>query len=1154
MSNNEQPQEQHPNGANANNNQRERRQRRQRGRRVQEDMERLSIHDDMEVDDNNNEQHDNSDPQREEAATSDQQQTSNSNQEREEITITKNTNDSPLAAALNTLHKLKMQADHKDALFQETVINDKPQEEQANAMRAAESAQEKVDMYRRLCSKKYPLHPQFQMQPNTLDVISNTEQDGKQKDSHIVPKELPALQIVGNEKWNPMRKMHLSTEMFLRAFVKELQSCGLKPEDHWQRLMPKCLDDTQSLWLDDIMRENPDYTWADIRQAFIDKFDTPEQKLISMEVVLHMRQKPDEDIRTYTKRFVQRSIETGLDKYHVPMIVALLSSLQNKHVIYNLVSTKFGSSFIKQSLETIAHYISGLHVQSNNSMITNKRMHEGSSTHDRSPVKRPRSPYCSYCGRLRENSDHRCNEYLISMGRKPLPHLPKAKQMVNRSAAIVNDDDVYDGLPCKSHIKKQTECDEMLIPVTIEGQRIHALLDDGATFSSVSNKFCQITGIKIIPIHGYIQLASMQSKIKRIGITELLDLWYNGRHIQHSFEVMDLARNKQASIGKDLFNAFRIGYTGLAHTWDDALEQNEENEFDDTHTPPNVPACGAQEYATFMQAIQPSLDRNAQIPSNTFCDLDEAIITIPTPPEAYCHRRQYTIPYNLQPVVQEAIDKWLADYTITIVPANADNRWNNPITLAPKKDDQGRKTGYRPCLDPRLINQYLKDDNYPIPLISTIFDKLQGAIVYTTLDLASAFHRFPIHPDDQHKTAFTGPDGTRYMFKGCPFGLKPISSKFQRVMDLLFRDLPYVTTFVDDIIIYSRTLEAHTQHVIYVVNRLTDANLILQPKKCFFMQACVHLLGFYVNQHGHKPDPRKVTNAQQWPIPQTARDVQAYLGFINYFRDYIPYIADITNPLNELRNTPDIHAHWNDSHTHAFNTLKYALLNAPLLSFPNMQKRFHVATDASNVGIAAVLYQKHDNKKHIISYMARALTKSERNYMVTKKELRAIIFAFNKFHKYLWGNRFTLYTDHKALTYLHQQKDLNSMLTNWFDTIYQYNFDIVHIAGRLNGMSDSLSRLFHCGTRSEGGSKDTNNKDIYDDYQGNIPEKINRAASIIKDNTVEPPQEERQQILRNAHLLGHFGANAIIQTIHNNGLHWEHLKKDATDMVMSCPP
>ncbi|HYT44041.1 MAG TPA: reverse transcriptase family protein, partial [Methylomirabilota bacterium] len=161
-------------------------------------------------------------------------------------------------------------------------------------------------------------------------------------------------------------------------------------------------------------------------------------------------------------------------------------------------------------------------------------------------------------------------------------------------------------------------------------------------------------------------------------------------------------------------------------------------------------------------------------------------------------------------LVDEAVANWLKDGTITRAPVNTS--WNSPLTLADKKDAHGNKTGKRPCLDPRHINRLLPDDKYPLPLIREIFHSLKGSTVFTTLDLKSAFHRFQIHEEDQHKTTFTH-NGLQYMFQGCPFGLKPLSAKFQRVMALLFQDTPFVQTFVDDIIIHSANMTEHLQHV-----------------------------------------------------------------------------------------------------------------------------------------------------------------------------------------------------------------------------------------------------------------------------------------------------------------------------------------------------
>ncbi|SAM02985.1 hypothetical protein [Absidia glauca] len=202
----------------------------------------------------------------------------------------------------------------------------------------------------------------------------------------------------------------------------------------------------------------------------------------------------------------------------------------------------------------------------------------------------------------------------------------------------------------------------------------------------------------------------------------------------------------------------------------------------------------------------------------------DAVVRLDTPPDAQGFRIQYKILETLIPKVRETVEKWLADGVIERVPSNTDNRWNSPLTLAPKKDSTGKYTDKRPCLDPRHINKYLKADRFPLPNINDIFKKFANAEVYTTLDLTNAFHRFPILPEHRHKTAFTDPDGRQFMFVGCPFGLTPISSKFQRVMTTLFTQPPFqsfVATFVDDIVIYSRRYEEHVKHTQLVIDELT---------------------------------------------------------------------------------------------------------------------------------------------------------------------------------------------------------------------------------------------------------------------------------------------------------------------------------------------
>ncbi|KAJ8651915.1 hypothetical protein O0I10_012523 [Lichtheimia ornata] len=267
------------------------------------------------------------------------------------------------------------------------------------------------------------------------------------------------------------------------------------------------------------------------------------------------------------------------------------------------------------------------------------------------------------------------------------------------------------------------------------------------------------------------------------------------------------------------------------------------------------------------------------------------------------------------------------------------------------------------------------------------------------------------------------------MFRGCPFGLKPISSKFQGVMDIVFKPMSdFVLCFVDDIVIFSATMEEHIEHVARAIKALTKVNLILNADKCHFAQKAVSLLGFCVSEAGCTLDPRKLTNIQSWPIPKTGKDIQRFMGVVNYFREHVPKISTLTAPLDELRNVDKLDDEWTDEHADAFIAIQKILTNTPILRYPNMAYPFSMATDASNVGIGAVLYQVIDGETRHISFMARALSKSERNYSTTKRELLAVVYALEKFHTYLWGNHFTLYTDHRALTYLHTQRVANAMM------------------------------------------------------------------------------------------------------------------------------
>ncbi|SAL96276.1 hypothetical protein, partial, partial [Absidia glauca] len=238
-----------------------------------------------------------------------------------------------------------------------------------------------------------------------------------------------------------------------------------------------------------------------------------------------------------------------------------------------------------------------------------------------------------------------------------------------------------------------------------------------------------------------------------------------------------------------------------------------------------------------------------------------------------------------------------------------------------------------------------------------------------------------------------------------------------------------------------------------------------------------------------------------------------------------------------------------------------------ILHYPDPNLPFYVATDASNYGIGAALYQIINDQERFIGYMARSLSPSERNYNTTKRELLAIVFALKKFHKYLWGNPFTLYTDHRALTYIHTQTIASPMMINWLDTILDYSFTIVHKPGDLNIFPDLLSRLDTPSQKIQGGkyhhiqatklrrSQSTSNDPSSQRVHLGVVRSNPRVCAIqsMKVDYITPPAQEHKSILQRIHAFGHFGAEAIIKTAHKEGLHWTNLAKEALAIVQQCP-
>jgi hypothetical protein len=380
----------------------------------------------------------------------------------------------------------------------------------------------------------------------------------------------------------------------------------------------------------------------------------------------------------------------------------------------------------------------------------------------------------------------------------------------------------------------------------------------------------------------------------------------------------------------------------------------------------------------------------------------------------------------------------------------------SPILFVPKKDGK-----LRLCVDYRQLNSITIKDRYALPLINELHDRLRGAKIFTTLDMRGAYNLIRIKEGEEWKTAFR----TRYglfEYRVMPFGLTNAPASCQRMINEQLHEYLdiFVVAYLDDILIFSKTKTEHIEHVKKVLEKLKKAKLLLKPEKCEFHKEELGFLGFIVGQNGIRMDPAKVEAVLSWPEPKTVTEVQAFLGFANFYRRFIEGYSKIAKPLTELTKK-DQSFSWDKEAQHAFDTLKGRFTTAPILVTFDPERQIILETDASDFAIGACLGQLDEQGKlRPVAYYSRKLSPAELNYDVHDKELLAIVVAFEQWRVYLEGSKYKVqvWTDHKNLTSFTTTKILNRRQVRWSEGLSAYNFTITYRKGSENARADALSR------------------------------------------------------------------------------------------------
>ncbi|KAL0549303.1 hypothetical protein IC582_013784 [Cucumis melo] len=374
------------------------------------------------------------------------------------------------------------------------------------------------------------------------------------------------------------------------------------------------------------------------------------------------------------------------------------------------------------------------------------------------------------------------------------------------------------------------------------------------------------------------------------------------------------------------------------------------------------------------------------------------------------------IPYRMAPAelkelkvqLKELLDKGFIRPSVS--------PWRAPVMFVKNKDGSMRL-----CIDYRELNKVTVKNRYPLPRIDDLFDQLQGATVFSKIDLRSGYHQLRIRDSDIPKTSFR----TRYRhyeFIVMSFGLTNAPAVFMDLMNRVFKDFldTFFIVFIDDILIYSKTEAEHEEHL--------------------------HQLGSFV-------DPEKVEAVTSWPRPSTVSEIHSFLGLAGYYRRFVEDFSRIASPLTQLtrKGTPFV---WSPTCESSFQELKQKLVSAPVLTVSDGSGSFVIYSDASKKGLDCVLMQQDK----VVAYTSRQLKSQEQNYPTHDLELAAVVFALKIWRHYLYGEKIQIFTDHKSLEYCFTQKELNMRQRRWLELVKDYDSEILYHPGKANVVADALSR------------------------------------------------------------------------------------------------
>ena len=503
---------------------------------------------------------------------------------------------------------------------------------------------------------------------------------------------------------------------------------------------------------------------------------------------------------------------------------------------------------------------------------------------------------------------------------------------------------------------------------------------------------------------------------------------------------------------------------GLMIVADDSDETTPGDERE-TGIPPVVPQWAGRDAADFAigkqltpsqhEAMRCLLDEYPDVfasqPGRTHLISHHIQVTDDTP----VYQPPYKIPDGMKDAVEAELKRML---DLNIIQYEDDSKWNSPLIIVKKRDQ-----GIRLVNNFIALNKRTADEPYPMNDANELLSRVAGSKYVTKLDMISAYFQIPLTKESQKLTTFHAQPFGVFSYTCLPMGLKCAGFTCQRLLDRILRSLHRCTaTLIDDILVFSKDFDTHLKNLREVLNRLRQAGLTLNTRKCTFASNDLKIFGHRVVSGKVYPDDDKIEVIKNWKTPQNKKQLRQHLGLINYFHAYIPQYSKIAFPLTEMlgKTKPD-KLKWTEEAQKSFESLKQALISKPVLTPPDTTKEYLIMTDASQQALGCILMQPGDTEDspcHVVAYASRKLLPRERNYATIEKEILAIVFALCKFHLFVYNRPVKIYSDHKPLQWLNTITKNSARLARWSLILQNYNVTTTYIKGERQ-LADVLTRM-----------------------------------------------------------------------------------------------